>query len=79
MDPSRCANCPDRIVELNKAIAAWTPKVTTSQSPVGNVDCWTGFDTDTMTYDGVHPSDAGNVKLAQCWYDRLVQVIQSYD
>ena len=42
------------------------------------VDCWTGFDTDTMTGDGVHPNDAGNEALAECWFDDLVEVIQSF-
>jgi lysophospholipase L1-like esterase len=28
------------------------------------VDQWTGFDTDTDTYDGVHPNDEGYEKIA---------------
>ena len=31
------------------------------------VDRWTGFDTATDTYDGVHPDAEGNAKIAARW------------
>jgi lysophospholipase L1-like esterase len=42
--------------------------LTTAASPITVVDQWTGFDDDTDTYDGVHPDDAGNQKIAARWY-----------
>lgn len=76
MDYAPCPTCAERIIALNKAITAWTPKMTTPTSPLGWVDCWTDFDTATMTYDGVHPNDAGNVQIAECWYKRVVECIE---
>ncbi|OAA57085.1 Esterase, SGNH hydrolase-type, subgroup [Niveomyces insectorum RCEF 264] len=78
MKPSNCADCPQRVIALNKAIAAWAPTVnTTAGSPLTVVDCWTGFDDATDTLDGVHPNSAGNEKMANSWYGPLVQAIES--
>jgi lysophospholipase L1-like esterase len=68
MNPSSCTECAARVVALNAAIPAWAASQTTTASPVTVVDQWTGFDTATDTYDGVHPNDAGNVKIANRWY-----------
>ncbi|KAL2105875.1 hypothetical protein VUR80DRAFT_7615 [Thermomyces stellatus] len=78
VNPPTCPECADRTVALNEAVAEWAPGVSTEGSPVTVVDCWTGFDTDTMTGDGVHPNEAGNEKLAECWFEPLVEVIQSF-
>ena len=66
------------MVDLNAAIPAWAASLTTAASPITVVDQWTGFDDPhelwfvagaaTDTYDGVHPNDAGNVKIANRWY-----------
>ncbi|KUL41719.1 cellulose binding domain-containing protein [Actinoplanes awajinensis] len=71
MNPSTCAECAQRVVTLNAAIPAWAAGLTTTASPITVVDQWTGFDTATDTYDGVHPNDAGNVKIANRWYPAL--------
>lgn len=76
MDTATCPTCTERVIALNKAIPSWTPKMQTSTSQLGWVDCWTDFDTATMTLDGVHPNDAGDVKMAECWYDRVVECIK---
>jgi lysophospholipase L1-like esterase len=75
MKPSNCADCGQRVVNLNKAIADWAPKATTTESPITVVNCWTGFDTASMTGDGVHPNAKGNDAMVKCWYDPLARVI----
>ena len=42
------------------------------------MDCWTGFDTASMTGDGVHPNAKGNDAMAKCWYDPLAKVIKDF-
>ncbi|TDC75350.1 SGNH/GDSL hydrolase family protein [Streptomyces hainanensis] len=72
MNAANCAECGQRVVDLNAAIPGWAAGISTAQSPVVAVDQWTGFNPATDTYDGVHPNDAGNVKLAARWYPALV-------
>jgi lysophospholipase L1-like esterase len=67
LNPSTCTDCGQRVVTLNAAIPAWAASLSTAASPVTVVDQWTGFNTTTDTYDGVHPNDAGNVKIAARW------------
>lgn len=43
----------------------------TAESPVFNVDMFTGFDPELHTYDGVHPNEAGEQVLAERWYEAL--------
>ncbi|WP_416973061.1 GDSL-type esterase/lipase family protein [Streptomyces sp. 4F14] len=71
MTPANCAPCAQRVVDLNARIPAWAQATSTSRSPVTVVDQWTGFATATDTYDGVHPSDPGNAKIAARWYPAL--------
>jgi lysophospholipase L1-like esterase len=68
MKPSNCADCARRVINLDAAIPAWANSLTTAASPITVVDQWTGFDDDTDTYDGVHPDDSGNRKIADRWY-----------
>jgi lysophospholipase L1-like esterase len=75
MNPSNCAECAQRVVALNAAIPAWAAGLSTTASPITVVDQWTGFDTATDTYDGVHPNDAGNVKIANRWYPAVTTAI----
>ncbi|PKS09813.1 hypothetical protein jhhlp_004436 [Lomentospora prolificans] len=76
MAPSNCGECGARVEALNAAIAEWAPTVSTAESPVTVVDCFTGFDTATMTGDGVHPNEVGNQALAESWFEPLADVIQ---
>ncbi|MEH0416908.1 GDSL-type esterase/lipase family protein [Streptomyces sp. B21-083] len=71
LNPDNCTGCAQRVVDLNARIPDWARTTSTSRSPVTVVDQWTGFDTATDTYDGVHPSDAGNQKIAARWYPAL--------
>lgn len=72
---SACAECPQRVIDLNNALPAWAAGKTTAQSPITLVDQWTGFSTATDTYDGVHPNDAGNVKIADKWFPPLTALL----
>jgi lysophospholipase L1-like esterase len=75
MTPSNCAACAQRVIDFNAAIPAWAAATSTAASPVTVVDQWTGFNTATDTPDGVHPNDAGNVKIANRWYPALVAAL----
>ncbi|GAA0495504.1 hypothetical protein Ade02nite_18550 [Paractinoplanes deccanensis] len=75
MNASNCADCGQRVINLNAAIPAWTSGLSTSASPITVVDQWTGFNTATDTYDGVHPNDAGNAKIADRWYPEVARAI----
>src|SRR5574341_1010137 len=66
-----CADCYQRVINLNAAIPGWAAGLSTSQSPIIVVDQWTGFDTATDTGDGLHPNDAGNQKISGRWYPAL--------
>ena len=76
MNPSTCTECAQRVVALNAVIPAWAAGLSTSASPITVVDQFTGFDDATDTYDGVHPNDAGNVKLANKWYPAVAAAIK---
>ena len=62
--PSACAECAQRTVDLDAAIAAWAASTTTAASPVTVVDQWTGGDPAADTSDGVHPNGSGIVTMA---------------
>jgi lysophospholipase L1-like esterase len=66
--PTTCADCPARTTNLNAAIPSWAAGLTTAASPITVVDQWTGWVPSTDTGDGVHPNDAGIVKMADRWY-----------
>ena len=75
MNPSTCTECAARVVAFNAAIPAWASGKTTARSPITVVDQWTGFDDATDTTDGVHPNDAGNVKISDRWYPALTPLL----
>jgi lysophospholipase L1-like esterase len=75
MNPGTCPECAQRVVDLNAAIPAWAASLTSAASPITVVDQWTGFTTATDTGDGVHPNDAGIVKIADRWYPALAAAI----
>jgi lysophospholipase L1-like esterase len=75
VNPSTCAECAQRTVDLNNAIPGWAAGKTTATSPITVVDQWTGFNTATDTYDGVHPNAAGDQKMSDKWYPALTAVL----
>ncbi|MGI5373164.1 GDSL-type esterase/lipase family protein [Streptomyces sp. CA-251387] len=77
MNPSGCTGCAQRVVDFNARIPEWARTTSTSRSPVTVVDQWTGFDTATDTYDGVHPSASGDEKIAARWYPALAALLDA--
>ncbi|MFD7699577.1 GDSL-type esterase/lipase family protein [Streptomyces caelestis] len=77
MNPGTCAACARRVVDFNARIPAWAAATSTGRSPVTVVDQWTGFDTATDTYDGVHPNAAGNEKIAARWFPALAALLEA--
>ncbi len=76
MNPGSCAACAQRVVDFNARIPAWAAATSTGTSPVTVVDQWTGFDTATDTYDGVHPNAAGDGKIAARWFPALSAALE---
>ncbi|MEU3455779.1 cellulose binding domain-containing protein [Micromonospora sp. NPDC006766] len=76
MAPSSCPECGQRAVALNATIDGWAAGKTTAASPVVVVDQWTGFNTATDTYDGVHPSASGDQKMSDRWYPALTAALR---
>ncbi|MCL8011501.1 GDSL-type esterase/lipase family protein [Streptomyces sp. AS02] len=77
MNPSGCAGCAQRVVDLNARIPEWARATSTDRSPVTVVDQWTDFSTATDTYDGVHPNASGDDRLAARWYPVLAALLDA--
>jgi lysophospholipase L1-like esterase len=76
MNPSGCAACAQRVVDLNNAIPGWAAANSTARSPITVVDQWTGFSTATDTTDGVHPNDSTGIrKMESRWYPPLAALL----
>lgn len=65
------------IADLNQRIPNLVATKTTPQSPVIVVDQWTGFSVNQDMYDGVHPNDAGDQKMANKWYAALTGLLST--
>lgn len=63
-----------RIRQVNALIPSVARK-STPDSPVVVIDQSAGFNAQSDTYDGVHPTAAGETKIATRWYDALVRVL----
>ena len=63
------------IADLNSSILQLANTLTRSASPVILVDLWSGFDPMVDTFDGVHPSDSGEQKIAAAWFVALDDVL----
>ena len=78
MNPSGCADCPQRVINFNAAIPAWAAAKSTAQSPVSVVDLWTGFDVAVDTGDGVHPNaTTGFQKVSNSWYPAISALLSN--
>jgi len=64
------------IPALNAEIVTLAAAVTTPESPVIIVDRWTDFDAAADTYDGVHPNQSGEQKMAAKWFEALDGVLE---
>jgi parallel beta-helix repeat protein len=65
------------IIDFNQRLPGLAASKNTPQSPVVVVDMWTGFSVSLDMYDGVHPNDAGDQKMAGRWYAALVNFLSN--
>jgi len=78
LDPARWpAAAVAGVRELNTAIASYAPSKSTSTSPVYFVDNVAGFNVASDTYDGEHPNDSGNAKMAAKFLKPTKDAIQA--
>ena len=61
---------------LNEQIPALVQELNSAASPVILVDQHTGFNATTGadTWDGIHPNASGEEKMAQCWFEAIMEV-----
>lgn len=66
----------DVVESLNEAIPQVVADMHTEQSPVILVDHFNGFDAEEDTYDGVHPNESGETRMAQRWFEAIMDVVE---
>lgn len=66
------------VESLNESIPRIVEDMNTEDSPVILVDHFDGFDVEEDTYDGVHPNEAGEQKMAQVWFEAIQKVVESH-
>ncbi len=66
-----------RIERFNAGLAELAKAKDTSTSRVILVDHFTGFDALQDTYDGIHPNDGGNEKMANRWFIGIQSFLKS--
>jgi len=77
--PTTNSGTNSRIDDLNNRIPGIVADKNQANSPVILVDQSSGFNANTDTYDGVHPNDAGEAKMAQKWFDALKNYFDNVD
>ena len=55
----------DKVNDYNSAMEGWVRRTTTTQSPIVLADLNTGFNYTTMTKEGEHPNEKGDVFMAR--------------
>jgi len=75
--PSTNSLLINKIPDFNQAIPQVATDMYDPDSPIIIVDQFEGFDAVTDTFDGVHPNETGEEKMAQKWRDAIVQAISS--
>lgn len=60
-----------KIPLLNAEIPSIAVEMSTTDSPIYIIDQYNGFDPVTDTFDGVHPNEDGEEKMAQKWIDGI--------
>ncbi|HWP46091.1 MAG TPA: SGNH/GDSL hydrolase family protein [Candidatus Limnocylindrales bacterium] len=65
------------IQKLNAEISRLAMAKNTRESPVLLVNQAEGFDAREDTFDGLHPNESGEEKMATRWYTALVKVLRS--
>jgi hypothetical protein len=64
------------IESLNREIPRLAQAMHTARSPVIIVDQYSGFDPEVDTYDGVHPNESGEGKIARRWFDAIMELLE---
>jgi hypothetical protein len=72
---NRDARVAAQLAALNQAIPRLASNKTTTLSPIYVVDQATGFNPGTDTYDGLHPNEAGEKKMADKWFATLKGIL----
>ena len=65
----------ERIEAINQEMPALVSDKSTPRSPVILVNHWIGFNAETMLYDFAHLNEVGANKMAENWYNALVEVL----
>jgi len=60
------------VENMNKVVPSVVKAMNSRKSPVILVDQFTGFDANTLTYDGVHPNAEGEIKIAARWFEAIM-------
>ncbi len=66
-----------RIKQFNQSLSGLATTMDTPVSRVVLVDQFTGFDAEQDTYDGTHPNDAGNIKIADHWFAAIQALVKN--
>jgi lysophospholipase L1-like esterase len=66
-----------RIEEFNEGLMELAKAKDTPTSRVELVDHFIGFDAEQDTYDGIHPNDGGNQKMANRWFIGIQSLLKS--
>ncbi|MCP4136541.1 MAG: cellulose-binding protein [bacterium] len=69
--PNKYKGVQETIKDLNKKIKKLPQKLNKKNSPLVIVDQYRGFYTSMDTYDGIHPNENGEEKLAVKWFKAL--------
>ena len=64
------------IESLNREIPRVAQAMHAARSPVIIVDQYSGFDPEVDTYDGVHPNESGEGKIARRWFDAIMELLE---
>ena len=73
--PTYSDSANERIEALNNRLDELGSLMDSLESPVSVVDHNTWFDADEDTYDGVHPNDEGERKMASKWFEAIEDVL----
>ncbi len=65
----------EAVVAVNMAIPGVVEMMNTVNSPVLLVDHFSDYDAEKDNYDGVHPNEKGEEKMAQRWFDAIMEAL----
>lgn len=69
---------PGTIQDFNSKIPVLAERLSQPNSPVIVVDQWTQFWVRSDTRDGVHPSESGETKIAQRFFNGITEYLSKY-